>query len=92
MKKKRILILAAVVVLAVCGVAAAFWLLKDKAVAVDYTEMPADLLAAAKGHSGIDEDFATDDFSMVYNNADGTKTMYVYTHPIRYLEIGRAHV
>ena len=85
MKKKRILILAAVIVLAVCGVVAAFWLLKDKAVAVDYTEMPADLLAAAKGHSGIDKDFATDDFSMVYNNADGTKTMYVYTHPIRYL-------
>jgi len=94
MKKKstKILIIALAVALAVGG-AAAYFLLRDKPVPVNYADMPADLLAAAVGHDGIDESFPTDRYSLVYNNADGTKTMYVYTHPVSYLSTdGQLHI
>lgn len=82
--KKRIIVLLSAVIFAVGGIAV-FLLLRNKPVQVDYSNMPADLIAAAVGHTGIDPNYETDDYSLVYNNADGTKTMYVYTHPVRYM-------
>ena len=91
-KLTKILIIILTVVL-VIGSITAFFLLRDKPVPVNYTNMPANLVASAVGHEGIDEDFPTDRYSLVYNNADGTKTMYVYTHPISFLnDDGQLHI
>lgn len=81
MKHKRVLVVILSTVL-VLGSLAAFLLLREKPVCVDYTNLPADLIAAAEGE--IDKDFSTDDYSLVFKNPDGSKTMYIYTHPVRF--------
>jgi hypothetical protein len=87
------LLIVGIAVIIVIGSVVAILFLKNKPAKTDYTNMPADLVAAAVGHVGIDENFSVDDYSLVYNNADGTKTMYVFTHPIRYYgDDGKYHI
>lgn len=40
-------------------------------------------------HISIDTAAETDEFSLVYNNSDGTKTLYVFATPVQYLKDGK---
>lgn len=44
------------------------------------------------GHLSIDTDAKIDEFSLVYDNADGSKTLYVFSTPVQYFKDGKYHL
>ncbi|MDR1409869.1 MAG: DNRLRE domain-containing protein [Oscillospiraceae bacterium] len=86
---KKMAISLSVVIACITGIVFGFSLFpKQEDIHFDYADLPANLITDAEfktaGHTGFDINTYVDDYSLVYNNLDGTKTMYVFTHPINY--------
>ncbi|MDR1409671.1 MAG: hypothetical protein LBJ12_05310 [Oscillospiraceae bacterium] len=80
-KRLRIFVVAAILVI---GSAVVFFRYRTNLLKLITATCLLTSIAAAVGHVGIDKNFVADDYSLVYENANGAKTTYIFTHPIRY--------
>lgn len=86
--KSMIIYLISIVILGIAlvslGVYFTSWKETRIVLDTDYNELFTDEELSEKGHKAELEEYATD-VSVAYENNDGSKTLYVYSSPIRYL-------
>ena len=88
-KKKNVLIMCAIAVISVMTLGLMLFLdnahgIKKIKLDLEYNELFTQKELDKRGHKSVITEYITD-ISTAYNNKDGTKTFYIFTKPIRYI-------